>query len=132
MGINARYMANPLAYIPLVGFNASYFTNYTREDLIAKPLFTSMDDGLMQSTNVLDFVNEELRAKMLGDAIPAESYAAGANAISGFVNHNMQTGTQNGWPKKNSEQKAIWEHSDIKNVAFYFTYKLFEKINNGD
>ena len=131
-GINARYMANPLAYIPFVGFNASYFTNYTREDLIAKPLFTSMNDGLMQSTNVLDFVNEELRAKMLGDAIPAESYAAGANAISGFVNYNMQTGTQNGWPKKNSEQKAIWEHSDIKNVAFYFTYKLFEKINNGD
>jgi hypothetical protein len=131
-GINAHYMANPLAYIPLVGFNASYFTNYTREDLIAKPLFTSMDDGLMQSTNVLDFVNEELRAKILGDAIPAESYAAGANAISGFVNHNMQTETQNGWPKKNSEQKAIWEHSDIKNVAFYFTYKLFEKINNGD
>ena len=30
-GINARYMANPLAYIPLSGFNPSYFSEYTRE-----------------------------------------------------------------------------------------------------
>jgi hypothetical protein len=131
-GINASYMANPLAYIPLVGFNASYFADYTREDLITRPLFTSMNDERMHSTNVLNFVDAELRAKMLGDAIPAESFAAGANEISGFLNHNMQTETPNGWPRKDSDQKASWEHSDVKDVSFYFTYKLFEKINNGD
>ena len=131
-GINASYMANPLAYIPLVGFNASYFADYSREDLITRPLFTSMNDERMHSTNVLNFVDVELRAKMLGDAIPAESFAAGANEISGFVNHNMQSKAPNGWPRKDSAQKSIWEHSDIKNVAFYFTYNLFEKINDGD
>ena len=75
---------------------------------------------------------DELCAKMLGDVIPAESFAAGANEIRGFLNHNMQTETSNGWPRKDSDQKASWEHSDVKDVSFYFTYKLFEKINNGD
>ena len=132
-GINARYMLNPLAYVPLVGFNASYFENYTREDLITKPLFSSMNDSRMHSTNVLNFVDQELRAKMLGDAIPAESFAAGANEISGFVNYNMQSGTPNGWPEARSENKNgkkiyYWHHSDIKNVSYYYVYKLFEKI----
>ena len=130
-GINARYMLNPLAYVPLVGFNASYFENYTREDLITKPLFSSMNDSRMHSTNVLNFVDQELRAKMLGDAIPAESFAAGANEISGFLNYNMQSGTPNGWPRVDSDDNAIWQHSDIKNVAFYFTFELFKKINEG-
>lgn len=25
-----------------------------------------------------------------------------------------------------------WLHSDIKNVAFYYVYKLFEKITKGE
>ena len=76
---------------------------------------------------------EELRAKFLGDAIPATSFAAGANFTGGGLkNHNMQTGTLNGWPRVDSDENAIWEHSDIKNVAFYFTFKLFEKIKDGD
>ena len=130
-GINARYILNPLAYVPLAGFNASYFENYNREDLITKPLFSSMNDSRMHSTNALNFVDSELRAKMLGDAIPAESFAAGANEISGFVNYNMQTETPNEWPRVDSDGNAIWQHSDIKNVAFYFTFELFKKINEG-
>ena len=128
-GINASYMANPLAYIPLVGFNASYFADYTREDLITKPLFTGMNDDRMQSTNILNFVDAELRAKMLGDAIPAESFAAGANHTRGIKdNHNMQTDMSNGWPKREND----WLHSDIKNVSFYYVHKLFNYILQGD
>lgn len=42
-----------------------------------------------------------MRAKMLGDAIPAESFAAGANQTGGGVlNYNMQIDTPNGWPRK--------------------------------
>ena len=131
-GINARYILNPLAYAPLAGFNASYFEDYNRDDLITKPLFSSMNDSRMHSTNALNFVDSELRAKMLGDAIPAESFAAGANEISGFVNYNMQTKTPNEWPEARSENKNgkkiyYWHHSDIKNVSYYYVYKLFEK-----
>ena len=83
-GISARYVANPLAYIPFSGFNALHFRNYTREDLVASPLFTSFKDGRMASTNALVFSDVALRAKMLGDAIPAESFAAGRNVFDGF------------------------------------------------
>ena len=79
----SRYVANPFAYVPLVGLSADYFANYTREQSIATPLFTSFDDARMSSTNALNFADEDLRAKMLGDAIPAESFAAGAIAPEG-------------------------------------------------
>ena len=36
------------------------------------------------STNALVFSDVALRAKMLGDAIPAESFAAGRNVLDGF------------------------------------------------
>jgi hypothetical protein len=127
-GINTRYMANPLAYIPLSGFNPSYFSKYTREDLITKPLFTSMNDDRMSSTNELNFVDADLRAKMLGDAIPAESFAAGANETGGVENnYNMQIDTPNGWPRKDFE----WLHSDLKDVSYFYVHKLFIYLLQG-
>ena len=78
-GINASYTANPLAYVPLVGFRAGYFENWTRDDMITDPLFSSFDDERMASTNLLEIIDAELRAKMLGDAIPAESFVVGAS-----------------------------------------------------
>ena len=91
----------------------------------------------MHSTNLFTIADasyrNELRAKFLADAIPATSFAAGANFTGGGLkSYNMQIGTPNGWLRVDSDENAIWEHSDIKNVAFYFTFKLFEKIKNGD
>ena len=124
-GINARYAANPLAYIPLSGFNASYFRDCTREDLIENPLFTSFNDARMSSTNALAFSDAALRAKMLGDAIPAESFATGRNETRGISgNYNMQSELPNGWPRPDDD----WQHSDIKNVSYYYVYKLFEEL----
>ena len=118
-GINANYVANPLAYIPLAGFNASYFANHTRDDLIASPLFTSFNDSRMASTNTLNIADYQLRAKMLGDAIPAEGFAAGRNetsGVSGNYNYQNEDGIPNGWPRKD----GAWRHSDIKGVSYYF------------
>jgi len=123
-GVNAAYMANPLAYIPLVGFNASYFDNHSRNDKITSPLFTSFNDNRMHTTNTLALVDDELRAKMLGDAIPAESFAAGRNVISGVTdNYNYQgeDATPNGWPKVDDFDTPVWEHSDLRKVAYYYS-----------
>lgn len=82
---------------------------------------------------LLNFVDANLRAKMLGDAIPAESFAAGANETGGVENnYNMQIDTPNGWPRKNDSEEPQWHHSDIKNASFYYTYKFFEKIMKGE
>ena len=92
-----------------------------------------MNDDRMSSTNELNFVDANLRAKMLGDAIPAESFAAGANETGGVENnYNMQIDTPNGWPRKNDSEEPQWHHSDIKNASFYYTYKFFEKIMKGE
>ena len=91
----------------------------------------------MHSTSLFTIADasyrDELRAKMLGDAIPAESFAAGANEISGFLNHNMQTETPNGWPEQRERKTSTgvirqWLHSDVKDISFYYVYQLFEKI----
>ena len=36
------------------------------------------------------------------------------------------------WPRTNSNGNRIWEHSDFKNVAYFFVYKLFDRIVGKD
>ena len=137
-GINSYYSLNPLWYVYQYGFTEKAKTDLSREDAITHPLFTPFrsESEAMHSTNLFTIADasyrEELRAKFLADAIPATSFAVGANFTGGGLkNHNMQTGTPNGWPRVDSDDNAIWQHSDIKNVAFYFTFELFKKINEG-
>jgi hypothetical protein len=67
------------------------------------------------------------RAKFLADAIPATSFAAGANPI-GFAileDYNYQSSERpNGWPRDSYE----WLHSDVYDVAFFYIYDLFYKM----
>lgn len=80
-----------------------------------------------------------LRARFLADAIPAESGAAGANYINAFgASGNIRLDADciantDKWPakRKSSENGLVrfrWEHSDFKNVAYFFVYKLFDKL----
>ena len=138
-GINAYYSLNLLWYIYQYGFTEKVKTDLTREEAIIHPLFTPFksESEAMHSTNLFTIVDAsyryELRAKFLADAIPATSFAAGANdAGAGLKSYNMQTSIYNGWPRVGSDENAIWGHSDVKDVSFYFTHKLLEKINNGD
>ena len=62
--------------------------------------------------------------------LPSESFVAGANETGGVAgNYNYHELTPNGWPRKNGDV-AVWEHSDIRNVAYYYVHVLFEKIKN--
>ena len=138
-GINTHYSLNPLWYVYQYGFTDKVQSDMTREDAITHPLFTPFrsESEAMHSTNLFIIADatyrEQLRSKFLGDAIPATSFAAGANFTGGGLkNHNMHDDIMNGWPRKNFEEEFIWEHSDIKNVAFYFTFKLFKKIKDGN
>ena len=73
-----------------------------------------------------------VRDRILADGIPAQTFAAGANPVGVFGdagNYNYQSATPNGWPRKNGDV-AVWEHSDIKNVAYYYVHVLFEKIKD--
>ena len=138
-GINTYYSLNPLWYVYQYGFTGKVQSDLTHEDAITHPLFTPFrsESESMHSTNLFTLADasyrDELRAKFLADAIPATSFAAGANHTDGLTdNYNLQSNTPNGWPRKDSEENRVWHHSDIKDVAYYFTYRIFEKIKNGE
>ena len=77
------------------------------------------------------------RAQLLSEAIPALSYATGANDIDQYSSLKpigrggyMMDSLENGWPQQrieNIRQKNRWFHSDIRNVAYCFTYQVFDK-----
>lgn len=72
--------------------------------------------------------------KLLADAIPALSFAMGANSLNIYGtgrNKNMsdpafRSGdySEGKWPRDGN----LWKHSDIKNIAYPFNYSLFDDI----
>jgi hypothetical protein len=77
------------------------------------------------------------RNRILSDAIPALTLPVGANALTNLDtqfgeqrNFNMQTLYENGWPsnRMRTPETNNWHHSDFREVAFTYTYKLFDKI----
>lgn len=71
---------------------------------------------------------KDVRARRLGDAISAESFATGANPIDDrarVANYDMEAHWRNGGPRLLNDD---WKHSDIKNAAYYYTYSIFERI----
>ncbi len=125
-GINPYFAFRPDCYLPFKGFMGLRFAGYTNSAV--RPLFTPFTDSSLHRNGLDGRVDDILRARMLGDAIPAESFATGANALhdrARIVNYNMATYRQNGSPRLSS---ARWKHSDIKNVAFYYVYSVFEEF----
>ena len=151
-GINESYGRNDYWY------NNDKFTanvqNLSTNDVIVHSLFIpfGIHADKMHSLDPYDGSDENgqhgglsgrewLRARFLSDAIPATSRAAGASGFDDGIlagNIQMDSGGRNGcmsnvdkWPKKDKRKQPIWEHSDFKQVAYYFVYKLFDKFVNG-
>ena len=125
-GINPYFERRPDYYLPLKGFFGARFRTYPHS--ITQPLFTPFTDSTLHRTGFDARIDHVLRARMLGDAIPAESFAAGANALNSralIENYDMAANRKNGSPRI---FKRGWLHSDIKNVAFYYVYSVFEEF----
>ena len=122
-------------------------SDLAREDVIGNPLFTPFrnETERMSSTNVFSATDAaatpQLRARFLADAIPAESHAAGANYLRVLAekgNIRLDLDVREGgymsnydrWPEKDDEV-SIWKHSAFKQVAYFFTYKLFDNLVKG-
>jgi hypothetical protein len=76
----------------------------------------------------------DLRSKFLACAIPARSFAMGANPINqeigvGSLSVDLLMNPDGLWPKKRVEEKIkLWFHSDYKNLAYLYVYPLFKTI----
>lgn len=100
------------------------------DDATGLPLTNVTEGGRLHAFRVFKAEDREeqylLRAKLLADGIPATSFCTGANETGGGQGKiDMMTKLEaKDWPRDNSE----WRHSDMKNVAFYFTHKLYEVV----
>ena len=121
------------------------------------------NDALQQHPFFLDFASSQMhtssnganvatnylyRAEMLAYAIPAESYAVGANPLPGltemftnsipdklYYNHNMAalfTSGVNDLPQNGNEPKYMhrnWQHSTFVQRSYRRVHQLFKVIN---
>ena len=98
-------------------------------------IFTHFYDSDIYGTNGSAIVADPtVRAKLLAEAIPALSFATGANAVpakfggpDNNVNMNVEFKTVGmTWPRPSMN----WEHGDFRAVAYPFNYKLYDNIRD--
>jgi hypothetical protein len=74
-------------------------------------------------------------AKALSESLPALTFAAGSNPIDllnsqsdadAGRNYNMSS-MKNGWPQERGDDED-WKHGDIREVAYLYTYKVYQKV----
>ena len=136
-------------------FNAAYNTNGSRipaaqanvlpGSQLRTNSFFDFDDGSHAYSDLALFspsgstYAQSSGNRILADAIPAMSWPVGSHAVPRLSlggqptrNFNIYSPDfQNGWPAKRLENLSEfdkWWHSDFKDVAYTFTYKLFDKF----
>ena len=75
----------------------------------------------------------DVRCKLLAEALPATSFATGANEISVRFSKNidMMEEFKNGWPLAERNNNPNWLHSDFRDVAYFYNWKLYDDICGG-
>jgi hypothetical protein len=72
--------------------------------------------------------------QLLARGIPALSQATGGRSVNTKIegrNFDMQVSFRPAiWPNSSNDNDFAnrWLHSDVKNVAYYYTYMLFNKL----
>ncbi|NLG15414.1 MAG: alpha/beta hydrolase [Lentisphaerae bacterium] len=93
--------------------------------LAVSPVFHLNPPEMMSLPNLLPLEDrQKLLNELLAKGIPALSPPCGAGDINGLAGKNMTDFKSNGWGRPKNE----WLHSDIKNMAFYYTYLLFDEL----
>ena len=83
------------------------------------------EPATMFSSNITAHVVNDIIAQ----GVPALSYAAGRDAIVGTVqNYNANDHKPNGWGRSGEPYNDQWLHSDLKNMAYMYTYELFNQL----
>jgi len=99
------------------------------DELRNSPVFRHNPDFYVHVDNLNDVAVNE----MLAMGLPAMSPAAGQTNLPGFNgppsrNINISTLKENGWPRDHETYHTRWLHSDCKDIAYFYTYKLFEEL----
>ena len=100
----------------------------TEADFRTNTVFYCHPSSMNQSTIPL-----LVRGAHLAQGIPALTPAAGRVTFGGepmeqkSFNCHVQIDRPNGWPER-SDYQDQWLHSDMKNVAYFYVYKFYDKV----
>ena len=75
-------------------------------------------------------------SRALAESLPALSFATGSNPVDVAVRENFNMNDEseikiNGWPESRLAREPGergWMHSDIRAVAYLYTYKVFDRF----
>ncbi|HBA84461.1 MAG TPA: hypothetical protein DCZ95_10240, partial [Verrucomicrobia bacterium] len=76
-------------------------------------------------------ITAQVANDIIAQGVPALSYAAGIDAIAPLGldrNYNANDHKPNGWGRSGGDYGARWLHSDLKNMAYFYTYDLFNQL----
>jgi hypothetical protein len=116
----------------LKAYSAEEANGLSTNELRESPVFRHHpdwydEDNLTLTTNEIN--------QMLAVGLPAMSPSAGQSYINpiqqnGGGNFNMSTlkDSANGWPRNEQPYPQRWLHSDCKDMAYLYTYRLFEEV----
>ena len=83
-------------------------------------------------------ISRDHRNEILAKGIPALSEATARHVITkldNFIDNNidLNTSMKNGWGRNHPKYGERWLHSDIKDMAYLYVYKAFDKmVEKGD
>jgi hypothetical protein len=105
----------------------------TEEEIRQNSFFSHFDvEALHGANGSVTAQNWQVRAEVLAEGIPALSRAMGRNALIGFGNGGLDMNdNRNGWPQSRQDGESTrdrWLHSDLKNIAYQFTYRVFDDV----
>ena len=116
---------------PLIKYDANTANGFSWAQLRTDPVFNPRPSSMMNS-----IIPRLVIDAHLAQGIPALMPAAGAIAFGGDameevmidVNENSEAGVlkPNGWPSHSSYPNR-WCHSDMKDVAYFYNFKFYDK-----
>jgi hypothetical protein len=106
-------------------------------DLRAASFFKRFKQNGLYGDNNGSGMTDLIKAEILAHAMPALSYAVGRNDFDepGIEDVDMSVRMRNGWPLSREDDSLDvipvprWKHSDIRDVAYLYVYKLFDYFN---
>ena len=129
-----------LIYIPESHLNADRTLTLTESDLQSNPFFLPfIDPRLTTSAGSVLASDPAIRSQLLAEALPARTFAAGANRLVnnqefeiGAASFNMHGQFQKrGWPAErlqSSREQDRWKHSDLHDIAYPYTGMVLDKF----
>lgn len=110
-------------------------------DLRVLPFFLPFEDSALHTTNVMLQMSYALRAQLLADAIPALSFAVGANPVDAWngdgIDNNVNMATNfkntemlNKFTNIDDDEHREWRHTFFLKVPYSVVKEFYKNLSN--